>query len=75
MLVVDPLVGFVEIVESQVVVDGFGGQHARKELGQRLHPVDRAVPADADQALDSQFFETLPDFFERLVLVRIDVVA
>ena len=47
-----PLVGLVPVVQAQVVVDGLGREHGGEELGEGLQAVQRAVAADADEAVD-----------------------
>jgi hypothetical protein len=68
-----PLVGLVPVVEAEVVVDRLRSEHHRQPLRQRLQPVERAVAADADQAVDLQPREPGGDLVERLAVGRVHV--
>ena len=71
----DPLVGLVEVVQAEVVVDRLGGEDDGQVLAQGLHPVERAVAADADQAVDLEPLEAVGHARDRLDVVAVDIVA
>ena len=70
-----PLVGLVGVVQAEVVVDRLGGQDGGQVVAQGLHPVERAVAADADQAVDLEPLEPVGDPGDGLQVVAVDVVA
>src|SRR5439155_23951588 len=70
-----PLVGLMAVVQSQVVVDGFGGQHGGEVVGQRLHAVERAVAADANEPFDVQTPQPLHDFADGPRILGVNVIA
>ena len=49
-----PFVRFIDVIQPEVIVDRLGREHAREEIRKRLHTADRAVAANADQALDAE---------------------
>ena len=70
-----PLVGLMAVVQPQVVVDGFGGQHGGEVVGQRLHAVERAVAADANEPFDVQTPQPLHDFADGPRILGVNVIA
>ncbi len=69
-----PFVGLARIVEAQIVVDRFRGEHRRQAFDERLEAVERAVAADGNQPLDAEPRETRRDAVDLRLLVRVDVV-
>ncbi len=70
-ILANPFVRLFEVIQAQIVVDGFGSQDAGEEFGEGLHAVDRAVAADANQPFDFELIEPLGDAFEFLGLLGI----
>ncbi len=71
----DPLVGFARIIQPQVVVDRFRSQDRRQSIGQRLQPIQRPVPADANQSLNPKILKPQRDGVQFFRFLRIDVIS
>ena len=68
-------IDFIEIVQTQIIVDCFGGQHTREKLGQRLHPVDRPITTNTENSVHFQRVKALFDFGHDRHLAGINVSA
>ncbi len=62
-------------MRAEIVVDGLGGEHGGKALGDGLQAVEGAVAADADQSFDAEFLEAAFDEVQLGFFLGIDVVA
>ncbi len=71
----NPFVGLVGIIQAEVVVDRLGGEHGGQVVAQGLHPVERTVATDTDQAVDLEPFEPGGDPGDHFQVVGVDVVA
>ena len=67
-----PLVRLVAVVEAEVVVDRLRGEDDGESLGEGLEAVQRAVAADADEAVDLQVREAGGDLLDRLAVLGVD---
>ena len=73
--VANPFVDFIQVIQTQIVVDRLGSEHRGHSVTKRLQAIERAVAPDAHQPLHAQPPQSLEDFLDGLPVVRIDIVS
>ena len=71
----NPFAGLVGIIQAEVVIDRLGGEDAGQIIAKRLHAVERAVAADANQAVNVKARQTAGDAGDRRRIVAVNIVA
>ena len=69
----NPFIGFVDVIQPQIIVNRFRCQDARQNPGNRLHAVDRAVATDADQSIELEFVNMRCDKLQKVFVCLIKI--
>ena len=72
---VNPLVGFVDVIQAKIVIDCFRSEHTRQNFSDGLHAIDRAVAADADETVQFELFNVSRHQFKVIYDCCVEVSA